>query len=142
MKGRCQICGRSRGLTRAGALPAHYVQGAPCPGAGAAPIERDDALLQAEARRARDEASRQLRAIVDLFDRRVNRIEPHILQTYSTARARADRLERRLARHIAWPRRFRREMERLGYGSPPPAYLLERQAHHSHQSANFRELSL
>lgn len=36
------------------------------------------------------------------------------------------RLKRRLQRHRSWPERFRREMERDGYGQPPPEYLWSR----------------
>ncbi len=125
--GRCQICARRVRLNVRGEIAGHYHRGERCAGANYAPIEREDSQLLECARLQRAIASRLAAEIADLMDRRVNRIEPELLERYGRACATASRLERRLARHRAWPERFRRDMERHGYGYPPPAYLVERE---------------
>ena len=124
---RCQICGRRRGLNKAGTLLAHYVGGEPCLGAGFPPIEEDDARLAAVIEGLRDKAARRRAFVRDLLARRVNYIDPAIEDAARKAEDRADQLDRRLRRHRSWPARFAREMERQGWGSPPPAYLLSRE---------------
>lgn len=120
---RCQICGRRRGLNKAGTLLAHYVRGVPCLGAGYPPIEESDARLAelaAEVESASRAAGRELAA---LYDRRANWIDPALVARRYALEKRADQLARRLKRHRTWPARFARQMERQGWGMPPPAYL-------------------
>jgi hypothetical protein len=74
----------------------HHYRNAPCEGAGFPPIEQDDARL------------------AELVEASVETAAEH------------KRLKRRLQRHRSWPERFRREMERDGYGQPPPEYLWSR----------------
>jgi len=124
---RCQVCGRRIGLTQAGAIRHHHVRAVTCPGVGFPPIEQDDARLEALARetRAREvELTGQLRA---LYDARANFIDPALTRAICEALSAARRLEQRLARHRAWPERFNRQMERQGWGDPPPEYLRARQ---------------
>lgn len=125
---RCQVCARRIGLTRFGAIRHHHVRSEVCPGAGFPPIEQEDSRLETvlreiEAREA--ELTGQLRA---LYDARANYIDPALTRAISEALSAARRLERRLSRHRAWPERFRRQMERQGWGDPPPQYLVDRQA--------------
>lgn len=122
----CQICGRRRGTNKAGMILHHHVRSRVCPGTGFPPIEQDDARLSQllEEARAIDRAcTEELRA---LFDRRANYIDPALIDRCGAAVSLSLRLERRLARHLEWPRRFARQMERQGWGSPPPAYLIAR----------------
>lgn len=126
---RCQICGRRKGLRQDGTIVHHYVAGVPCMGIGHPPIESDDAHLAA----CRDKAADEWRAardhIAELLARRVNWIDPRLERRREELFDLYLRLQRRLDRHRAWPARFRRQMERDGYGMAPPAYLLERESH-------------
>lgn len=120
---RCQICGRRRGLNKAGLILFHNVKGRPCPGAGFLPIEESDARLAelaVEIANAERAAGRELAA---LYERRANWIDPALVARRYDLGRQADQLARRLKRHRSWPARFAREMERQGWGSPPPAYL-------------------
>lgn len=123
---RCQVCGRRQGLKADGTIRFHNVRTAPCPGVGYVPIEQDDARLReyaAEVEKASSDANSELAA---LFERRANYIDPDLLRRAGDAVSESLRLNRRIARLDAWPARFERDMERLGYGSPPPDYLRER----------------
>lgn len=125
-RGRCQICGRLKGVRVTGGLVHHHVRGVPCPGKGAVPIEEDDRFLESEARRHRA-AERSIRATVrDLLARRVNYIDPALQRAADQASDQAYKLERRLARHRNWPARYERQMARDGMAMRPPEYLLER----------------
>lgn len=125
---RCQICGRRQGLRGDGTIRFHHVRGVPCAGAGFRPIEQDDTYLAALASKAAEDW-REVRAqIAELVAQRVNWIDPRLERRRDELLDRHLRLQRRLERHRNWPARFRRQMERYGYGSPPPAYLLEREA--------------
>jgi hypothetical protein len=106
----------------------HHVRGVPCLGAGFPPIEESDARLAelaAELALAERAAGRELAA---LYDRRANWIDPALVARRHDLGKRADSLARRLKRHRSWPERFARQMERDGWGMPPPAYLLTRDA--------------
>lgn len=61
--------------------------------------------------------------LAELFERRANWIEPRLYSDLLAATIEANRLGRRLSRHRAWPARFARQMERQGWGDPPPTYL-------------------
>jgi hypothetical protein len=121
---RCQICGRRKHLKKGGVIAHHHVKGVPCTGTGQLPIDQDDAFLASEARRLRDEQRRHSATIRALIERRANYIDPAIEKARDAAWAAADRLERRLKRHRDWPERFKREMEKYGWGMPPPDYLV------------------
>jgi hypothetical protein len=123
---RCQICSRRRGLNKAGGMLAHYVRGLPCPGTGFPPVEQSDQRLETFLAEIRAEAEAAGAEISAAIAARANRIEPELIERSLVTDRLLRRLERRLARHRGWPARFRREMERSGYGSPPPAYLLAR----------------
>jgi len=125
-RGRCQICGRMKPRRADGGIVHHHVRGVPCPGKGALPLEEDDRFLESEARRHRA-AERSIRATIrDLVARRVNYIDPALERAADDAWRTGYALERRLARHRAWPDRYERQMARDGMAMPPPAYLLER----------------
>ena len=49
----CQICNRRKSLRADGTIPRHYVQGEPCPGEGAPPLQVDDGRLRELAARCR-----------------------------------------------------------------------------------------
>lgn len=124
----CQICGQRRNTGKGDLILHHHVRGAVCPGTGFPPIEQDDARLVqvlADAVALDRACARELAA---LFDRRANYIDPALIDRASRAVSLALQLERRLARHRAWPDRFRRQMETKGWGSPPPQYLIDRAA--------------
>lgn len=123
---RCQICGRRLRLNKDGAIAMHHVRSAPCPGAGHPPIEQSDARLVSLIPETDDQARAAYAEIAALTERRVNWIDPALYRIGADASRLRDRLSRRLARHRAWPERFRRQMERQGWGDPPPAYLIER----------------
>lgn len=128
MIGRCQICGRRRGQRKDGGLVRHYVRGLPCEGEGFSPIEIDDSRL-ADLVSAKREAWRAIvLSLKALRDRRANWIDPQLEIQARRLWSEASKLERRLNRHRSWPARFAREMERQGWGSPPPAYLIARAA--------------
>lgn len=67
-----------------------------------------------------------LRELASLYERRANYIDPALVERAGRAVSMKLCLERRLQRHRTWPQRFARQMERQGWGNPPPAYLLER----------------
>jgi hypothetical protein len=123
---RCQICGRRRNLRRDGTIAHHHVRGQPCLGVGFLPIEQDDARLEAVAREAEARDRALTRELAALYERRANYIDPALIDACGRAVALSLRLERRLARHRAWPARFARQMERQGWGDPPPDYLRQR----------------
>lgn len=123
---RCQVCGRRLGLSKAGAIPHHHVKGVPCPGKGHPPIEQDDARLESAWREAAVESRAATRAYLALIDRRANYIDQRVYDRMRETSRVADRLKRRLDRHRGWPARFERQMERDGWGDPPPDYLLVR----------------
>lgn len=123
---RCQICARRKPLRSNGTIVAHYVTGLPCPGAGYPPIEVTDTRLGELIVTAETEVARLARVIRDLEDRRANWIDPAIALHIGELRNQAEKLRRRQKRLDAWPRRFARDMERQGWGSPPPAYLAAR----------------
>lgn len=123
---KCQLCGRRIRERVDGRLVVHHARGDLCPGSGHPPIERDDARL-AEVVEARErEAERLGRRLADLRDRRANYVAPGLIEAERRAVRDALRLRRRLDRHRRWPDRFRREMDRQGWGDPPPRYLVER----------------
>jgi hypothetical protein len=127
MRVRCQVCGRRQGLKKTGGVRFHHVAGVPCEGAGFPPLEVDDgrlAQLAAEAWASYRKACDEVRA---LEERRANWIDPRLTARLYADLAKWSRLTRRLDRHRAWPDRFRRQMDRQGYGLPPPAYLVERE---------------
>lgn len=120
---RCQICGRRKGVTQAGGVVFHHVAGSPCPGAGCPPIEETDADTERILRQAEADL-REIRAdLAALEARRANWIDPGLLHRRDMLSAFCGKLRGRLDRHRAWPARFARQMERQGYGDPPPAYL-------------------
>lgn len=125
---RCQICGRRQGLRTNGTIRFHHVRGLVCAGAGFPPIEQEDARLEA----CRDEIRRRFGVaqfgLKVLRDARANFIPPELLAERDRLEHELERLDRRLRRHRNWPARFRRQMERHGWGQPPPRYLLEREA--------------
>lgn len=120
---RCQICGRRRGLNKARLVLFHHVKGRPCLGAGFPPIEESDARLAELAEETRLAARAAGRELAALYARRANWIDPALVARRYELADSADRLARRLKRHRSWPARFARQMERQGWGSPPPAYL-------------------
>lgn len=126
---RCQVCGRRLGIAKAGGIAFHNVAGVPCAGVGFAPIEEDDARLRSYAAELAAEDRALSKRLLALYDARANYIPPELTRRlYEVSRA-ASRLNRRIARLDGWPARFDREMERQGWGSPPPAYLLARACH-------------
>lgn len=124
---RCQICGRRKGLRKDRMILHHYVGGEPCPGLGYPPIEESDARLEQYTVAVAIVASDLLGDLAALFDARANYIDPALIKRYGAASALATKIERRLERHRAWPERYRRQMERQGWGSPPPDYLIKRE---------------
>ena len=122
----CQICGRRRNTGKGGLILHHHVRGTPCPGAGFPPIEQDDARLVEVLRWADATDAACSRELAALYDRRANYIDPALLERAGRAITMKLRLQRRLDRHRAWPQRFARQMERQGWGNPPPAYLVDR----------------
>lgn len=126
MRGRCQICGRRLPLKTNGRVAHHHVRGEVCPGKNHLPLEQDDRHLEAEIARFYAISRSKAAFVRELLARRVNYIDPTHQATGDAAWSLARKLERRLARHRNWPRRFLAEMDRQGWGSPPPAYLLER----------------
>lgn len=122
----CQICGRRRGLNKKGGVLHHHVHGRPCPGIGFPPIEQDDARLVEVLAIAQAADKQYSIELAGLFERRANYIDPALIDRASYAVSLSLRLERRLARHRAWPQRFARQMEKQGWGSPPPDYLAAR----------------
>jgi len=125
-RGRCQICGRLKATRSDGSISHHHVKGVPCTGKGSPPIELDDRFLEQEAGRLYRAAAAIRATIRELIARRVNYIDPALERARDQADDQAYKLDRRLARHRAWPDRYERQMERYGYAMPPPAYLLER----------------
>lgn len=125
-RGKCQICGRRRPLKKSGGMVHHHVKGIPCRGKDHPPLEVDDRALEAEAAHYRAIEAKHRAAIKELVARRANWIDPAISAAASQAWYSAYLMERRLARHRAWPERYRKQMERDGMAMPPPAYLLER----------------
>lgn len=124
----CQICGRRKALKSGGVVRFHNVDLAPCPGAGFPPIEQDDTRLEQYAL-AVERAEREIQGeLLELYDRRANFIPPELIDRLRCAGLLARRIRGRLERHRNWPARFRRQMELYGYGSPPPQYLLDREA--------------
>jgi hypothetical protein len=123
---RCQVCGRRRGTNKLGLILHHHVRDQLCPGVGFVPIEQDDARLEAVAREAQARDRALTRELAALYERRANYIDPALLDACGRAVALSARLDRRLARHRAWPARFARQMERDGWGDPPPDYLRQR----------------
>lgn len=126
IRGRCQLCGRRKGLNREGRIVMHHVRGDRCAGTHKLPIEQDHSALESEiaALRARARAKRAF--VRDLLAHRINFIDPVHERQAQAADDRADTLARRLRRHLTWPARFARQMERQGYGDPPPTYLRAR----------------
>jgi hypothetical protein len=124
---RCQICGRRKHLRKDQGIAHHHVGGVPCAGIGHPPIEVDDAALVAAVSAAEASDRALTRQLVELYDRRANFIDPQLISAMIEASGRLNRLRRRLDRHRAWPARFAREMERDGWGSPPPQYLIDRE---------------
>lgn len=122
----CQICGRRRGTGKGGMILHHHVRGRPCPGIGHPPIEQDDARLEQLLHDAQQADRTTKRELAALYERRANYIDPAPISRASAAVSLSLRLERRLKRHRAWPQRFARQMETQGWGSPPPAYLIQR----------------
>jgi hypothetical protein len=123
---RCQICGRRKHLRKDGGIAHHHVKGDACPGIGFPPIEQSDERLASyavEVDAAKSDAAHEL---AELYIRRANYIPPELTKRYSRLVSESLRLGMRLARHRAWPERFRRQMETQGWGDPPPAYLIER----------------
>lgn len=125
---RCQICGRRRGTGKAGQILMHHVRGLPCPGTGFPPIEIDDSRLETLLVEVEAAERVALNELVVLYDQRANYIDPALIRRYGDLSAQSARIQRRIARHRAWPQRFERQMERQGWGYPPPAYLLAREA--------------
>jgi hypothetical protein len=122
----CQVCGRRQGLRADGTIRFHNVRAVPCPGIGFVPIEQDDGRLRSYAREVETAASAANRELCDLYDRRANYIPPELYDRLGRLTSESLRLRRRIARLESWPARFERDMERQGWGSPPPAYLRER----------------
>lgn len=125
---RCQICGRRQGLRANGTIRFHHVASRVCAGAGFAPIELDDDRLERCVAVLTEELSVAVRALRILRESRANFIPPELTERRARIEGELVRLERRLKRHRNWPARFRRQMERDGWGDRPPAYLLEREA--------------
>ena len=123
---RCQICGRRKGLRKAGGIAHHHVQGRPCAGIGHPPIEEAHACLESEIARLRGIARVKRAFVRDLLARRVNYIDPAHEKAADAAERAADKLARRLKRHLDWPARYERQMARDGMAMPPPTYLLSR----------------
>jgi hypothetical protein len=123
---RCQICGRRRGLNKAGGMLFHNVRGSPCLGVGFPPIERTDSRLAELADETAIATRDAARELSELRERRANWIDPALVVRVSTLATLRDRLRRRLDRNRAWPARFARQMEQRGWGDPPPDYLTAR----------------
>lgn len=123
---RCQICGRRKHLRKDQGVAHHHVDGVPCLGIGHPPIEQaDDRLVECVA--LAEATDRRLTAqLAGLYERRANFIDPALITAMIASSKRARRLAARLKRHRDWPARFAREMERDGWGSPPPEYLTQR----------------
>ena len=127
-QGKCQICLRRLRLSRSGEIVSHHYRGDHCPGSAFAPIEIDDSRLAEIAAYERNRAGLLAREIQQQINRRANRIEPDLIRRQSEVSSRADKLEARLARLQSWPARFERQMQKVGYGDPPPRYIVERQS--------------
>ncbi|MFY9350644.1 MAG: hypothetical protein WBL20_17120 [Sphingobium sp.] len=123
---RCQICGRRRNLRRDGMMAHHHVRAQTCPGTGFPPIEQDDGRLVQLLAETQEQGRRLTRELAAFYDRRANYIDPALIAACSRAVSLSLQLERRLTRHRAWPARFARQMERQGWGDPPPDYLRQR----------------
>lgn len=129
---RCQICGRRKGLRVSGLVVFHHVDSEPCPGRGFPPIEHDDGRLIAYAAAitaAFNEVHSQIRA---LEEARANFIEPALTSRRAALAKLSLKVNGRLRRHMEWPERYRRSMDRqmakFGYAwsDPPPDYLILR----------------
>jgi len=127
MQGRCQLCSRRKALRANGTIVAHYTGGGPCEGAGFAPLEETDARLVQLLEKTEREIAEIGAEIRELVDRRANWIDPRLADRRGALLSRAAWLRRRLHRLHSWPARFVREMERQGWGYPPPAWLIARQ---------------
>lgn len=102
----------------------HHVNSQRCAGTGHPPIEYGHAQLEAEIVRLQAKARSQRAFVRSLQDQRVNWIDPRHEAIAHDCDWRAGTLARRLKRHLNWPARFARQMERDGYGEPPPPYLM------------------
>ena len=122
----CQCCGRARGVKADGTVPMHHYRNAPCEGTGFPPIEQDDARLAELVDQWAERAESARSTVAVGLYAGANRIEPELVEASVATAAEHKRLARRLQRHRSWPERFRREMERDGYGQPPPEYLWSR----------------
>ncbi len=129
---RCQICGRRKGLRKDGTVVFHHVDSDPCPGRGFRPIEHDDGRLVQYAgaiTKAFDDVRGQIRA---LEEARANYIEPALTSRRAALAKLSLKVNGRLRRHMEWPERYRRSMDRkmakFGYAwsDPPPDYLILR----------------
>jgi hypothetical protein len=123
---RCQICGRSRPLRKNGTIAHHCVGGPQCPGTGHPPIERDDAWLIAYTDNVEAAYRRAYDAVRALEEARANWIDPALIIRCGLLAGQSLKLRRRLKRHLSWPDRYRRSMDRFGWATPPPEYLAER----------------
>jgi hypothetical protein len=123
---RCQICGRRTYLKKDGTVAHHHVVGAVCPGTGYPPIEHDDARLIGLASEIQARSDMIHATLRTLDQRRANWIDPALVARAHTLDAQLLKLTRRLTRHLNWPARYKRSMEKYGWAMPPPPYLVRR----------------
>lgn len=122
----CQICGRRKGLKKNGTVVMHHVRGERCQGTGHPSLDYSHDALAAEIERLRAEAQKFRKAIRRLEDRRANWIDPRYAVRQRELERQADKLARRLKRHLGRPARYRRQMETRGWSDEsPPQYLLD-----------------